>query len=177
MKSTKQNKIRIWHPLIRIIHWWLVAVFVTNYFIIEPGSQVHQWLGYSAVGLLLVRICWGFIDNGFGSFSKLDLSPRAFREHFAHLRERKIPAKSGHNPIGWLMIFLIIILFIGQGVTGFMMEEVDAFFGNSTLEFIHGWTANLIYAAALIHIAAVFFVAWWGRIQLVRPMITGKRER
>ncbi|MDN7125967.1 cytochrome b/b6 domain-containing protein [Pseudidiomarina terrestris] len=180
MKSTntgKQTTVRIWDPLIRIVHWTLVAVFIANYFFLEPGSQWHQWLGYIAVTAILVRIVWGFIDSGYGSFQRIDLSRQALRKHLNHLKERKIPVKSGHNPVGWLMIFAVISLFLGLGVTGFLMEEVDALFGNPTLELIHGWLADTLYGAALIHVAAVVIVGWRGRIQLIRPMLTGKRSK
>lgn len=180
MKPTKPTneaqQVRIWHPLIRIIHWLLVVIFTANYFILEAGSQWHQWLGYSAVAAITVRIIWGFIDKGFGSFKTINLSKKHLTKHLTHLKQRKVPTKSGHNPLGWLMVFAVISLFIGLGTTGFMMEEIDQFFGNSTLEEIHEWLANILYAAALIHIAAVIVTGWRGRIELIRPMITGKRK-
>ncbi|RUO63641.1 cytochrome b/b6 domain-containing protein [Pseudidiomarina insulisalsae] len=176
MSRTKQDTVRIWHPLIRVIHWWLVAAFVANYFLLEAGSQIHQWVGYSAVTAIVIRIIWGFFGKGYGSFRQVDLTREAFEEHLTHLKQRNIPAQSGHNPVGWLMIFVVIVLFVALGITGFMMEEIDAFFGNATLELIHEWLAHSLYVAALIHIFAVLTVGWIGRIQLIRPMLTGKRQ-
>ncbi|MDP5031500.1 cytochrome b/b6 domain-containing protein, partial [Paraglaciecola sp.] len=99
-----------------------------------------------------------------------------FALHFSHLKNRKIPAKTGHNPIGWLMILFTWLLFIGLAITGFMLEEVDYFFGSSLLEDIHSILSDVLYVFVLIHIAAVFFIAWWGKISLIKPMITGKRK-
>ena len=87
-----------------------------------------------------------------------------------------MPVQTGHNPFGWLMIFAVIGLFFGLGITGFLMEEVDALFGNSTLEWVHSIFADVLYACVLVHIAAVFFVQYRGRVQLLRPMITGLRR-
>lgn len=183
MKCTKsqhtheQQQVRIWHPLIRIIHWLLVAIFIANYFILEAGSQWHQWLGYTAVAAIAVRITWGFVDNSYGNFKTIELSKQALQEHLQHLKQRQTPIESGHNPLGWLMVFAVILLFFGLGVTGFMMEEIDRFFGNSKLEEIHEWLANFLYAAAIIHVAAVIVTGWRGRIELIRPMLTGKRRK
>ncbi|RUO53519.1 cytochrome b/b6 domain-containing protein [Pseudidiomarina homiensis] len=178
MKLTNdKQQVRIWHPLIRIIHWLLVAIFTANYFILEAGSQWHQWLGYTAVSAVVLRIIWGFVDQSYGNFKTINLSQHALNEHLHHVKQRKIPSETGHNPLGWLMAFAVIMLFIGLGVTGFMMEEIDRFFGNETLEEIHEWFANILYAAVLVHIAAVIFTSWRGRIELIRPMITGKRRK
>ncbi|GAC28752.1 cytochrome b/b6 domain-containing protein [Brumicola pallidula] len=87
-----------------------------------------------------------------------------------------IPADSGHNPVGWLMVLFTWVLFVGLAVTGFMMEEIDMFFGNSLLESIHSIFSNVLYGIIIVHILAVFAVGWWGKISLVGAMITGKRE-
>jgi len=57
------------------------------------------------------------------------------------------------------------------------MEEIDAMFGNSTLEWIHSIMADVLYACVLVHIAAVFLVQYLGNVQLIRPMLTGWRKR
>jgi cytochrome b len=75
------------------------------------------------------------------------------------------------------MVMAVIALLLGLGITGFMMEEIDALFGNSTLEWIHSIMADVLYGCVLVHIASVFAVQRMGNIQLVRPMLTGWRKR
>ena len=41
----------------------LVGIFITNYFIIEAGGSWHQWLGYSAAALVLLRLIWGLFPR------------------------------------------------------------------------------------------------------------------
>jgi cytochrome b len=118
----------------------------------------------------------GACESSYASFRTVNLSSQAFKEHLKHLRLRNVPVQTGHNPFGWLMIFAVIGLFFGLGITGFLMEEIDALFGNSTLEWIHSIFADVLYACVLVHIAAVFFVQYRGRVQLLRPMITGLRR-
>ncbi len=176
--NTKSNDITIWDRIVRLCHWMLVACFVTNYFIVEPGRLYHEIAGYTAVSFIFLRLIWGFTRpiTNYASFRTVNLHIREFKQHIQHLKQRDVPAQHGHNPFGWLMIFAVIILFLGLGVTGFTMEEVDAFFGNSTLEWIHGTFADVLYACVLIHVAAVFFVQYKGRVQLLRPMLVGKRK-
>lgn len=118
----------------------------------------------------------GVCESNYASFRTVNLSSQAFKEHLQHLKLRNVPVQTGHNPFGWLMIFAVIGLFFGLGITGFLMEEVDALFGNSTLEWVHSIFADVLYACVLVHIAAVFFVQYRGRLQLLRPMITGLRR-
>jgi cytochrome b len=59
------------------------------------------------------------------------------RDYRDYCNYQAIPADSGHNPVGWLMVLFTWVLFVGLAVTGFMMEEIDMFFGNSLLESIH----------------------------------------
>ena len=115
-------------------------------------------------------------ESNYASFRGINISAHAFKAHIQHLKYRNVPVQTGHNPFGWLMIFAVIGLFVGLGITGFLMEEIDALFGNSTLEWMHSIFADVLYACVLVHIAAVFFVQYRGRIQLLRPMIIGLRR-
>lgn len=162
--------------MVRIIHWVLVVAFTLNYFLLESGSDRHELVGYIALCAVLARIVWALLSVGYASFKHVNLHVENFALHFSHLKNRKVPAKSGHNPIGWLMIFVTWLLFIGLATTGFMLEEVDYFFGSSLVEDIHSILSDVLYIIVLVHTAAVFFVAWWGKISLIQPMITGKRK-
>jgi len=133
-------------------------------------------LGRKWVAPLGCKLTKGVCESNYASFRTVNLSSQAFKEHLQHLKLRNVPVQTGHNPFGWLMIFAVIGLFFGLGITGFLMEEVDALFGNSTLEWVHSIFADVLYACVLVHIAAVFFVQYRGRVQLLRPMITGLRR-
>lgn len=166
----------IWDPFIRVYHGLIVVAFVLNYFVLEPGEQVHQWVGYTAVSLVILRLLWGLIGPKRARIADFFPTPKRLAEHFRHLKQRQIPPQQGHNALGAMLILIFWGLFIAQGVTGFLLEETDRFFGSSLIETIHETTAHILYAGALLHIAAVIVVGWWGRIQLIRPMITGRRK-
>jgi cytochrome b len=173
-----EQVIVIWDILVRLCHWGLVAAFITNYFIVEPGRQIHEIVGYMATALIAVRLFWGFTRTkaSLASFKHIDLSKRAFKTHLSELKERRVNPEHGHNPFGWLMVCLVVALLLGLGVTGFLMEEIDALFGNSTLEWIHSTMSDALYASVIVHVIAVFCVQHRGRVQLIRPMLVGKRQ-
>ncbi|AXT38982.1 cytochrome B [Alteromonas sp. BL110] len=185
--SYSHDSIYIWDRVVRLCHWGIVTAFTVNYFIAEPGRLVHEIMGYAAMGLLTLRIAWGIrrrnsksenSDTDFhASFSTISLSKHTFKTHISHLKRKQLPANHGHNPFGWLMFMVVIALLFGLGITGFMMEEIDALFGNSLLEWTHSIMADVLYGCVIVHIAAVFIVQYVGNIQLVRPMLTGWRKR
>ncbi len=169
--------IRLWDGVVRTCHWLLVTAFVANYFVVEPGDLLHEIAGYGAAAIVLVRIGWGLRRTGYASFATIDVSVPALQHHLTQLKLRRVPADHGHNPFGWLMIVAVIVLFLALAITGFMMQEIDALWGNQTLEWVHAILADILYVAVLIHIAAVVLTQWWGRVSLIRPMITGRRPR
>ncbi|SMQ58963.1 Cytochrome b [Pseudidiomarina planktonica] len=173
---TRQRDIVIWDGFIRVYHWLLVVLFSLNYFVLEPGGTLHQIAGYSIAGLIIARFVWGFYGSHYARFANFKPSRSALRKHLAHLRQRGLPANSGHNPVGALMIYALMGLFVLQAGSGFLMEEVDYFFGSDEVEAVHAYTADAIFVLVLIHVVAVVLVAWIGRIQLLRPMLTGKRR-
>lgn len=167
----------IWDLTVRLCHWVFVVGFTLNYFILEAGRTAHEITGYVIVALVALRVWWGFTQPGYANFRHFHLSRDALKHHLRQLRERQVSPDSGHNPLGWLFIFAAFILFTVLGVTGFLMEEVDALFGNSVLEQIHELSGDTLLVLVCIHISAVLFTQWRGRISLIKPMITGKRQQ
>lgn len=166
----------IWDKFIRIYHWLIVIGFTLNYFVLEPGETVHQWIGYSVWALVFARVVWSFVGPQRARLNDFFPTPSRISKHLRELKSRKIPKESGHNAVGGLLILLFWLLFLAQGVTGFLLEETDTFFGSTLVENIHEYIAHCLFGGAIIHILAVFFTGWWGRIELIKPMITGRRK-
>jgi cytochrome b len=166
----------IWDKFIRTFHWLLVLCFCLNYFFLEHGSSIHQAVGYTAAALVMSRIVWGFIGSPNARFKSFLPSFSGIKKHLHELKEGEVKQTQGHNSLGALMVFSILALFLVQAVTGFLREEVDALYGDSFLTSLHGISANIIFALVIIHIIAVFITAYLGKIELIRPMINGKRR-
>ncbi|WP_417438026.1 cytochrome b/b6 domain-containing protein [Idiomarina sp.] len=166
----------IWDRFIRTFHWLLVLCFCLNYFWLEPGGSFHQAVGYTAATLVIIRIIWGFTGPAKARFHNFLPSVAGVKEHVAELSHRKVNQAQGHNPLGGLMVFSFLALFLLQAITGFLREEINALYGDSFLTSIHSVSANIIFALVIIHIIAVVVTAYIGKIELIRPMISGKRR-
>lgn len=61
--SQAVHAVRVWDPFVRVFHWSLVSCVILNYFVVEDGETLHQWLGYIAAALVCAWIVWGFIGT------------------------------------------------------------------------------------------------------------------
>jgi len=166
----------IWDPLVRLIHWTLAGAVIADYWFTDPGSDLHNWIGYLAASAVAVRIAWGFVGRDYARFAAFTPSAARFREHLAALSSRRVPLESGHNPLGALMIYAVFALVAALTVTGWLHEEIDALFGNGLLQEVHELAAHALWICALIHVASVVLVQYVGRVELIRPMLTGRRR-
>ena len=99
--------VRVWDPLVRLFHWSLAAC-ILGAFLVEEGDTAHQWLGYTALALVAVRVAWGFVGTRHARFSDWVRGPRAvagyLRERAAGTSRRRL----GHNPAAAVMILLLL---------------------------------------------------------------------
>ena len=71
-----------------------------------------------------------------------------------------------------LMMLCILLL----GVTGFMMSEIDYFWGEDWVVNLHSWIANSLLTLVLVHIFAALFESYRLKENLPLSMVTGKRR-
>lgn len=178
---SESKEIIIWDPIVRLFHWSLAASFLLNFFITEDGETLHNWVGYFALILIVIRIVWGFIGFGFqGSnnalFKNFLPTKQDVHEHFIGIQYGKLDPNEGHNPAGALMIFTLMGLISLLGLSGFLMENVDFFWGSDFMEGFHELLANITMFAVVIHVSSVLIFQKWTGTQLIRPMLKGKRE-
>lgn len=173
---SRPEAVEIWDPVVRGFHWTLAAAVITVYWLTDPGSDLHNWVGYLAAAAVAVRIVWGFVGVGNARFENFTPSVARLREHLQALSSRNVPLKSGHNPLGALMIYLVFFLVVALTVTGWLHEEIDVLFGNEFLQESHALAGHVLWILALIHVVSVIAVQYVGRIALISPMITGRRR-
>lgn len=167
---------KLWDPLIRIFHWSIAAIFVANYFFNEAGDDWHQWLGYIAVGWLLLRFFWGFFGKGAARWSDFFPTRARLTLHIASLVKGQHYHRLGHSPLGGLVMIFMMLCILSLGITGFMMQEIDYFWGEDWVENLHTWIADALMALVIIHLAAALFESYRLKENLPLSMITGKRK-
>ena len=185
----QENSIKVWDPFVRIFHWGLVIAFAIAYVSEEEILGIHTLAGYVVLGLLSLRLVWGFIGTRHARFSDFTYSLasiRAFIRDTLKLRARRY---IGHNPAGGAMIFLLIASLLLTSITGLAIygaaEQAGPLAGlltNSSefmreaLEETHEFFANFTLFLVFIHIAGVIVESFIHRENLAKSMITGYKR-
>ncbi|QZA77304.1 cytochrome b/b6 domain-containing protein [Deefgea tanakiae] len=168
------NQIKVWDPMVRLLHWGL-AIAVLGNFINEEGDWLHRWEGYAALAIVGSRIIWGFIGSKHARFSDWFPTPsRVFNYVRAQLRGEH-PRYLGHNPAGAIMMLFLLCMVIAMGTTGYMMGT-DAFFGEEWLEELHEILAYTLLAGVGLHVAAAIFESWRHKENLPVAMLHGYKR-
>lgn len=174
--STATESVYVWDRFVRFFHWTLVSCILLNYFVLEEGETPHRWLGYVACALVCARFVWGFVGSRYARFSDFFPTPEKVRQHLSNIREGTHDDYPGHNPVGALMIFILMGLVIALGVTGFL-QGTDAYWGEGWVQDLHEGLASTLIACAGLHAAAAIVMGRIERTNLVRAMVTGVKER
>lgn len=166
------KSIYVWDRFVRIFHWSLVSCVLLDYFVIDDGETIHQWLGYAACILVLARIVWGFIGSKYARFSDFLPTPTRIMKHLRQMINGAQDEHIGHNPLGAIMMLALIALVLSLGVTGFM-QGLDAYWGVEWLMDLHNTLANILIAFAVVHALAAIVMSRIEHTNLIKAMITG----
>lgn len=168
--------VKVWDPFVRVFHWSLVSCVLLNYFVIDDGETIHQWLGYAASALVVMRIVWGFIGTRYARFADFFPTPARLRHHIVAMRSGTVESHAGHNPLGALMMLALMAVVLGLGVTGFL-QTTDTFWGEEWLQDLHEVLGSALIALAGLHAAAAIIMGRIERTNLVAAMVTGVKQR
>jgi len=169
------EKIRVWDLPVRLFHWLLAGSFAVAYLVAESERLrgVHMILGYTATGLIVFRIIWGFVGSHFARFRSFLFAPSAAISYLRSLTTQQPQRFVGHNPAGSYAIYAILLVGLATGLTGYLsLNEI----GGESVEDFHEVCANIWLGVVIVHIAGVIFGSWIHRENLVRAMITGYKE-
>jgi cytochrome b len=194
------NKIKVWDPMVRIFHWALVIAFFTAYATGEDIEEVHEWMGYAVLALVIFRIVWGFVGPVHARFADFVRGPGEILRNLKGVVLMHPKRYLGHSPAGGAMVVLLLVLLAATSVTGVIVEERKEQAGTSiatqTAEHeehnengkegegaeksriaeAHEVLANLTLALVLLHIAGVILASFTHRENLVASMITGRKR-
>jgi cytochrome b len=177
----------VWDLPLRLFHWLLVASMVASYVTAKfiDDRQWHFYVGYWTIGLLVFRILWGFFGPRHARFASFIHRPSAIWLYVKGIFQRGSAPSIGHNPVGGLMVLLMLVLMSIQAATGLFTTDAIIWAGpynpsvsESTASFlstVHNWNFNVIIAAVLLHVAAILFYAFYKKQNLVVPMLNGHK--
>jgi cytochrome b len=183
-----QNEIKVWDIFVRIFHWGLVTAFVIA-FLTEEFMSLHSTAGYVVMGLITLRLAWGFIGPLHARFSDFAYKPAVIKSFVKETLLLKAKRYIGHNPAGGAMIFLLIISLLLTGISGMVLyageDQAGPLAGllagmshgvTEVFEEVHEFFANFTLLLVFIHVAGVIIESLVHHENLVRSMITGRKR-
>lgn len=166
---------RVWDPVVRLFHWSLVAAFLVAWLTGDELKALHEAAGYVIVGLLVVRILWGFVGTPHARFTDFVYRPSTVLAYLVDTVRLRAKRYIGHNPAGGMMVLALLLMLAVTAATG-IMTTTDAFWGVKWVEEAHEFAANLTVVLVGLHLAGVLVASAEHRENLVRAMITGRKR-
>ncbi|MDQ7073570.1 MAG: cytochrome b/b6 domain-containing protein [Gammaproteobacteria bacterium] len=205
MIEQKVESKKVWDSAVRIFHWSLVIAFVIAYITGEEEGLIHSYSGYFILGLLVFRIIWGFIGSKHARFSDFIYSPKETISYVKSMMSGTPKHYWGHNPLGALMVFALLITLILTTVSGLKVYGIEGhgplaevnssyFISNANAsgsmeqddedseeeefwEEIHEFFANLMLVLIAFHITGIVISSKLENENLVKAMITGTKKQ
>ncbi len=178
----------IWDIPTRLFHWLLTLCILGSFITANLGVEYTEWhmrLGYTALGLILFRITWGVVGTTYARFAQFAPTPGKLFRYAKTLLQRNSVPSAGHNPLGALMVFLLIVLVTVQIATGLFVTDDILFMGPyngvvsaevaDRLTTLHHKNADVLMIAIGLHVLAVLFYLLYKKQNLVGPMFSGKK--
>ena len=197
-----QEEVKVWDLFVRIFHWTVVLSFFIAYVTEDEVMWLHELAGYLILALVIARIVWGIIGTRYARFSNFIYKPSAVKQYFNDSLRFKSERYLGHNPLGGVMVMLLLVMLIltswsgieaeGDGFTGTTAVSVQLIKpviadddeheenengGNEAWEDIHEFFANATLFLIFLHVAGVIFSSIAHGENLVRSMVTGYKRK
>ena len=185
-EPSPQAKRLVWDLPLRIFHWLFGLSILAAWATAELGEeQIHMWIGYLIISLLLFRICWGIWGTRHAQFIHFIPGPGALLSYLKQMPNRSSKQSVGHNPLGSLMVIAMIVLVALQAVSGLFTEGeiwagpyVSALDSSvvKRLDGLHHSNFDYLLVLMALHIIAVFAYLVGKKQNLILPMITGRKK-
>ena len=190
MHEQKRVDVKVWDPLIRLLHWSLVASFFSAYFSEEDLLDLHVYAGYLVLGLVIFRVVRGFVGSRHARFSDFVRPPAVVIDYLRDVVTFRARRYLGHNPAGRVMVVVLLVMLFLICVSGLVLYGADESAGPlaammagvgefwiDALEEVHEFLANFTLLLVLFHVIGVLLATRQHHENLVYSMITGYKRR
>lgn len=167
--------VEVWDAPVRVFHWSLVGLFLVAYLSGEDSEGLHLFAGYCIVGLLALRVYWGFSGPLHARFSDFVKSPRELLDYMKLVRVHRAPRYLGHNPAGGAMTVALMLMIGGICFTGHLMTTT-AWWGSETMEDLHKLLVNATLGLIGLHLLGNFFSSRENNENLTMSMVNGLKR-
>jgi cytochrome b len=167
--------LKVWDPLVRILHWTLVLGIVIAWLTREGAREAHELIGYAVLAALALRLLWGFVGTQYARFSQFVVSPAKTLGYARQVIEGKESRHVGHNPLGGWMIVLLLAAIALVSLSGWLYTT-DEYWGVEWVAETHEALSNFLYGLIALHIAGVVFTSLRQKENLVAAMLHGRKR-
>jgi len=196
------TRVKVWDPVVRLFHWSLVAAFAIAYASGDDFEGLHVVAGYAVMGLIGLRIVWGFVGTRHARFTDFVAGPAETRSYARSMLSGRPRHYTGHNPLGgWMVVVLLIVLaaacwsglkaYAEEGKGPLAAESVlvataqadddrrrrgDREGGDEFWEEVHEALSHLALGLVVLHLLGVAVASALHRENLVKAMVTGYKQ-
>jgi cytochrome b len=183
------SRVRVWDLGVRIFHWVLVAAVLgsalTGFILGITTLAWHLVAGVAVMAAIVWRVIWGSLGTTYARFASFAYRPATVLMHLRDLIRGRHHRYPGHNPLGAMMVFALLVVLAAIGLTGTIalggmlkqgpLRSVLSFDRGQQALDLHNLLAILLLAMITLHLAGVAFESWRGRENLVAAMLTGDK--
>lgn len=182
---------KVWDLPVRVCHWGFVIIVIFQYLSAEildenwlPNTmQWHFYAGYTCIGLIIFRLCWGLFGTYYAKFSQFMVKPSLA---IAYLKNKQaFTIFVGHNPAGAYSVVAILTLLLSQAISGlFISDEIfteGPYYGvlqgtaQDIANFLHHNVFKVLFGFIGVHVLAIIYYKIKYKESLTKAMITGKK--
>jgi cytochrome b len=173
---------RVWDLPLRAFHWSLLITVVGLFVTAKIGGGAMKWhfyCGYLALALLVFRVVWGFMGSRYARFASFPPNPVAAWHMFRGEHKHTL----GHNPMGALSVYGLLVSLGFQAVSGLFSNDDIAAEGplavkvsralSDQITGLHKINEKIIIALVLTHFAAIMYYRFVKNNNLITAMVTG----
>lgn len=192
--------VRVWDPLIRLLHWSLVAGFAIAWVTADALDRVHEIAGYAIAGLVAVRLVWGLVGGRYARFAQFLRRPSAVLAYLREMARGKERRYLGHNPAGAAMTVALLVTLAGTVLSGWLIADTTRLArlpdlprmvapawaggdgdgergeGGGLMKDAHDLLSSLLMVLVVAHVGGVALASFRHRENLAGAMITGDKR-
>ena len=182
----KDDIMIVWDLPLRLFHWAFMICVIGA---IASGKAqiwaVHERFGMAIMALVVFRIIWGFIGSPTARFSEFLTGPKAVLATLRALWRKQTDDKAGHSPLGGYATMALLLIPLMMALTGAFSTD-DILFDGPFYHLMPDWAGlagdvhhfgeKLLFLIIALHLGALAYYGVRLRKNLVRAMVTGKRQ-
>lgn len=185
----KMERVVVWDWPVRLMHWLIVLLF-TGLIITGKSDgdylELHFYLGYGLSAVVLARLFYGVLGSHYAKFTQFIYAPKTVIHYALSVIQGRAKHYLGHNPLGGLMVVVLLLALTTQWGTGLFISDETFLFApfyelisedlSSELAGLHHQLPNLLLLLVALHLIAVLYHEIRFKERLVVAMLHGKKQ-